>query len=440
MTVGFFGIQFGWALQMGNMSAIYEYLGARPEQIPFLWLAAPLTGLIVQPIVGWFSDHARGRFGRRRPYMLSGALLSAFALAALPQSSALWMAAGLLWILDTAINVSMEPFRALVADQLPPASRTRGFAMQAFFIGLGAVLASVLPYVLHRWWAVDSGPGKGAIPLSVRLSFYTGALVFLLAVCYTVWRSPERPLPAVRATGPRIRGASLAREILRAIVEMPRVMRQLAAVQFFSWMGLFFMWIYFPVAIPRTCFGDPPVGSAAYTTATQWGSVCFGAYSLVTLLFSFALPRLAFRLGRTKAHALCLCAGGAGLLSVGLIHHPYLLFLPMLGVGVAWAGILSLPYAILSVHIPPRKMGLYMGIFNFFIVLPEIVCALALGPFLRYGLGGDKVLALASGGGLLLVAALLSLRVTDRTGPLQHPGEGWSASTGERAQSLCPSP
>lgn len=425
LSFGFFGIQFGWGLQMGNMSAIYEYLGARPEAIPLLWLAAPLTGMLVQPLIGSLSDHTWNRFGRRRPYFFIGALLSSLALLFMPGSSALWMAAGFLWILDTAINVSMEPFRAFVADVVPPRQRTHGFAMQSFFIGAGAVCAFILPYVLHTFWKADRSYAGTGIPASVRFSFYAGAVVFLGAVLYTVLRTKEYP-PAdmekfllEKRAGKRF-GAHF-RDILAAIRHMPAVMRQLAVVQFFTWMGLFFMWIYFTVAIPQTCFGDPPVGSAAYIKATGWGSLCFGFYSMVTFLFAWALPRIARNLSRKLTHALCLCIGGAGLISVWYITSPYWLLVSMTGVGIAWASILSLPYAILSTHIPAEKMGLYMGIFNFFIVLPEIVATLCFGYLLTHFLHHNMVLAVAVGGFVLVGAGILMLRVRD-TDPGQLSG------------------
>jgi maltose/moltooligosaccharide transporter len=417
MSFGFFGIQFGWGLQMGNMSAIYEYLGAQPDKLAFLWLAAPLTGLIIQPIIGNLSDHTWGKFGRRRPYFFTGAVLSSIALLLMPQSPSLWMAAGLLWILDSSINVSMEPFRAFVADMLPLKQRTWGFAMQSFFIGLGAVFASVLPYLLHNIWKVDAVRGTNAIPASVRISFYAGAVVFFGSVLYTVLTTREYP-PENMATflQKKSEKKSLvlqAKEITHGIFHMPKVMQQLALVQFFTWMGLFFMWIYFTVAIPKTCFGNPPVGSEKYIEATQWGSVCFGFYSLVTFIFSFALPKMAHVFSRKATHIICLFCGGIGLLAVWFITNKYLLFLSMTGVGIAWASVLAMPYAILSTHIPQDKMGLFMGIFNFFIVLPEIVSTLFFGYVLLHFLHNNTILAVVVGGIVLILAALLMLRVND---------------------------
>src|SRR5579871_740247 len=278
MSFGFFGIQFGWGLQMANMSAIYEYLGARADQIPILWLAAPLTGLIVQPIIGHMSDHTWGKLGRRRPYFLTGAILSSLALILMPQSGTLWMAAGLLWILDASINVSMEPFRAFVADLLPEEQRTRGFAMQSLFIGLGAVVASALPYLLTNVFHV--GGGSGRIPLTVRLSFYMGAAAFFGAVMWTIATTHEYPpedMDAFRKMKAQKRGlGENAGEIFESIGGMPQTMKQLAWVQIATWMALFCMWLYFGVAVAHNVFGAPDEKSPLYKAGIEWGGVCFG--------------------------------------------------------------------------------------------------------------------------------------------------------------------
>src|SRR5499433_330591 len=321
MCFGFLGIQFGWALQMANMSAIYEYLGAEAHQIPILWLAAPLTGLLVQPLIGHMSDHTWNRLGRRRPYFLTGALLASCALIAMPSSSALWMAAGLLWVMDASINISMEPFRAFVADLLPPEQRTRGFAMQALFIGLGAVIASTLPWLLYHLFPVDGEGGTPgtSIPRAVTLAFYTGAVVYLVAVLWTIVTTRERP-PEDMAAFERMRtekaglGAAVA-EILHDIVAMPQTMRRLAWVQIFTWLGLFCMWLYFGVAVAHNVFHGEP-GTAAYDAGIAWGGNCFAVYSAVCFGFSFALPAIARRFGRKRTHAICLAAGAVGLISV----------------------------------------------------------------------------------------------------------------------------
>ncbi|MDP1859121.1 MAG: MFS transporter [Gemmatimonadaceae bacterium] len=418
MSFGFLGIQFGWALQMANMSAIYEYLGASADQIPMLWLAAPLTGLIVQPIIGHLSDNTWSpRFGRRRPFFLIGAVLSSLALIAMPNSSTLWMAAGLLWILDASINISMEPFRAFVADLLPPSERTRGFAMQSLFIGLGAVIASALPWMMSNWFGVaPSAPGT--IPLTVKMSFYVGSAAFFGAVLYTILTTQEKP-PEDLAEFKRQKAASAgiaagAREIFAAATAMPETMRQLALVQISTWLGLFCMWLYFPVAVARNVFGAPDSSSPLYAQGVEWAGVCFGAYSAVTFAFSFFLPPLARKRGRKGTHAICLLAGAAGLLSVSVITNPTLLLLSMVGVGIAWASTLSMPYSMLANALPPGKTGVYMGIFNFFIVIPEIVAALGFGWVMSHWLDNNRMAAVVAGGFFLALAALLVLRVNDR--------------------------
>ena len=410
MNFGFFGIQFGWGLQMANMSAIYEYLGARPDQIPMLWLAAPLTGLIVQPIIGHLSDHTWGRLGRRRPYFLTGAILSSLALILMPNSAALWMAAGLLWILDASINISMEPFRAFVADLLPELQRTQGFAMQSLFIGLGAVIASALPWILASALHVSNVSGGGhTIPTTVKLSFYLGSAVFFAAVLWTVVTTSEYP----PEPGEKGDGRISLGEIFSSIAEMPRTMRQLAPVQIATWLGLFCMWLYFPVAVAHHVFGAADPQSPRYAEGVQWGGVCFGMYSAVCFLFSFALQPLARALNRRRAHGLCLLAGALGLLSVAVIRNKYLLLASMTGVGIAWASTLAMPYAMLAGALPPKKVGVYMGIFNFFIVTPEILASLGFGWIMNHLLGNNRLAAVVCGGAFMALAALLVQRVEE---------------------------
>lgn len=410
MSFGFLGIQFGWGLQMANMSAIYEFLGAKAEQIPMLWLAAPLTGLLVQPVIGHMSDRTWGPLGRRRPYFLTGAVLSTLALIAMPNSGALWIAAGLLWILDASINVAMEPFRAFVADMLPEEQRTQGFAMQSLFIGLGAVVASALPWMMTNWFGVGAA-AQGVIPLSVKLSFYIGAAAFLGAVLYTIITTKEYPPADIEEFRMwKTRGSAVS-QIMSAIREMPLTMRRLAWVQVFTWLGLFCMWLYFSVAVARNVFGAADEKSPLYQQGVEWAGVCFGMYSAVTFAFSFVLPALANRLGRKTTHSLCLLCGAAGLLSVGAIHEPMLLLLSMVGVGIAWASILAMPYAMVAGSLPEERMGTYMGIFNFFIVLPEIAASLGFGWVMANLLDGNRLAAVLAGGAFLIVAALLVQRV-----------------------------
>jgi maltose/moltooligosaccharide transporter len=552
MSFGFFGIQFGWGLQMANMSGIYQYLGAREDEIPILWLAAPLTGLVVQPIIGYFSDRTWNRLGRRRPYFLGGAVAASIALLAMPNSSALWMAAGLLWILDASVNVSMEPFRAFVGDMLPHDQRKGGFAMQSLLIGAGAVLSSALPYVLTRGLGVSGESTVGsAIPPTVHVAFTIGAFVFFLGVLYTVVTTKEYPpedLAAFKRATRETSGLGHAfREIFRGIGSMPGPMRKLAAVQFFTWFALFCLWIYFAPGVAKGIFRGAPLGvtnatvgaaldlpenapvldaaaavargyeelkrqvSAAapppgearggaldgaltmlglkrpppdpaarltagdlaalierslaapapaasasertsplvrtvasflgqnglapgappgaglpaaasavverlasarrYQEGVSWGGVCFAAYNLVAFAFSFLLLALVKRASARTIHVTCLSLGGLGLLSVLLVREPGLLLLSMLGVGIAWASILAMPYAMLSNALPPAKMGFYMGVFNFFIVLPQILASVGLGWVMERFLGNDATKALLLGGASMLLAALLTLRV-----------------------------
>ncbi len=415
MSFGFFGIQFGWGLQMANMSAIYEYLGARADQLPILWLAAPLTGLIVQPIIGHASDRTWGRLGRRRPYFLVGALLSSFALIIMPRSSMLWMAAGLLWILDASINVSMEPFRAFVADLLPERQRTRGFATQSLFIGLGAVIGSAMPWMLTNWFHLRKGAAGHAIPLAVRLSFYVGAAVFFGAVLWTIVTTKEYPpedMEAFQRMKAEKRGLfTNAAEILHSIAGMPKTMRQLAPVQILTWLGLFCMWLYFPVAVARNVFGAPDTTSSLYSAGVEWGGICFSLYSAVCFAFAFFLPGIARAIGRKHTHSLCLILGGIGLFSVAFIHNKYVLLLTMVGVGIAWASTLAMPYSVLAGSLPKEKIGVYMGIFNFFIVTPEIIASLFFGWVMNHLLHNNRLTAVVAGGFFMVAAALLMQRV-----------------------------
>ncbi len=414
MSFGFLGIQFGWGLQMTNMSPIYKYLGASDEQIPLLWLAAPLTGFLVQPIIGAMSDRTWGPLGRRRPYFLVGAILSSLALIAMPNCSALWMAAGLLWILDASINVSMEPFRAFVADNLPEEQRGTGFAMQSFFIGVGAVIAGMLPYILKNWFHVSSDTSAAnAIPPNVKISFYLGAAAFLLAVLWTVFSSKEYPpddLDAFRRRKSAKAGLGhFMGEILGALREMPRLMQRLALVQFFTWLGLFCMWLHFSNAVP-VVFGSSDPNSDTFKRGAEWAGVCYSVKDAVTFVAAFALMAAARKLDRRYVHAVCLTLGGLGLLAVGFIHgeeQKNLLLLALALGGVTWASILSMPYAILAGALPAERMGVYMGIFNFFIVLPEIIAALTFGKIVKHWLGGNLVHAVMAGGGFMLLAALL---------------------------------
>jgi len=419
MSFGFLGIQFGWGLQLGNMSAIYERLGANPDSLPILWLAAPLTGLIVQPIIGSMSDRTWGPLGRRRPYFLVGALLASVALFFMPTSGTLWMAAGLLWILDASINISMEPFRAFVADKLNADQRTTGFVMQSFFIGLGATFAGWLP-LAFRYFGVTGNTPSG-IPLTIKYAFQLGAGAFLLAVLYTVFTSKEYP-PDDMAEFNRMRREKKGfgkgmEEIFSALREMPQTMRQLAPVQVFTWLGLFCMWLFYVPAVSRHVFGATDPQSEAYTRGAEWGGFAMSFMNITCFGVAFLLPLLAARLSRKLVHALALVCGAAGLLSIYFISNPWMLVLSMVGVGVAWASILSMPYAILSTSLPAARMGVYMGVFNFFIVIPEIVQALTFGPIIRGLFGANNprspLYVVLMGGVFMLLAAVLVTRVTE---------------------------
>ena len=411
MSFGFLGIQFGWGLQLANMSAVYERLGARPDEVPLLWLAAPVTGLLVQPVIGALSDRTWGRLGRRRPYFLVGAILASVALFFMPTSSSLWMAASLLWMLDASINVSMEPFRAFVADKLDTSQRTAGFVMQSLFIGVGASLANALPFVLGQLGV--TGNTESGIPLTVKYSFQAGAVVFLLAVLWTVVTTSEHP-PEDMAAFERARrerrgvGAVLG-EIVAAVRDMPATMKQLAVVQLFTWLGLFCMWLFFVPATARHVFGATDPRSARYAQGMEWGGFVFAFYSIVCFVTALALPRLVAATSRKTVHAAALVCGGLGLLSMYVIQDQYLLILSMVGVGIAWASILSMPYAILAGALPADRMGVYMGVFNFFIVIPEIVASLGFGPLVRalFGEGNPRapLYVVMMGGACLLAAA-----------------------------------
>ena len=413
MCFGFFGIQFGWSLQMGNMSAIYEFLGAKPEEIPGLWLAAPMTGLIIQPIIGYFSDRTwHPRWGRRRPYFLVGAILSSIALFFMPNSPTVWVAAGTLWILDSCINISMEPFRAFVADNLNEKQRSFGYAMQSMFIGGASFIAGFLPTLLVDWFGISRQKINGGIPGNIVWSFYIGAFVFLLAVLYTVFKSKEYP-PDEENKKNESAGGNMLGEISHAIYNMPSQMKRLAIVQFLTWPGLFLMWFYYSTGVAVNIFGGDakaPEGSEEllkYSQGLELANTTSAILNLVTFLFSFSIPFIVSKIGKKFTHTVCLFIGGMGLISVNYIHEPSLLYLSMSMVGIAWASILSMPYTMLAGSIPPQKMGIYMGIFNFFIVLPEIIASLSFGSIMNNLLNNDRLLAVLIGGVLLIIAGLL---------------------------------
>lgn len=486
MSFGYVGIQFGFALQNANVSRIFETLGAHVDQIPILWIAGPVTGLLVQPIVGYMSDKTWNRLGRRKPYFLAGALLASTALLVMPNSPALWFAAGMLWIMDASINITMEPMRAFVGDMLPDEQRTTGFAVQTFFIGASSVIGSLLPYLLTNWFQVANTAPEGQLPASVKWSFYCGGGVYLLAVLWTIVStgeySPEEQQAfhaavhdAATVEGAELKldtrkyhaqglallaGGVIASAVIwllawdkglyilsigvgaygllqivaalryqagkkRGLVElvydannMPGPMRQLALAQMFTWFALFAFFIYSTAAVTSQQFGSSDPTSAAYNAGANWVGVMMAVYNGVAALVAFLLPPLARRTSRVTAHVVCLAIGGVGLASMYFFKNPEWLIVSMVGLGIAWASLLTMPYAILSSAVPFRKMGVYMGMFNFFIVIPQILAAAVLGLLVRTVFHGRAIDAILLGGLSMVAAAALMLRVKDERSPI----------------------
>lgn len=418
MSFGFLGIQFGFALQNANVSRIFETLGASIDSIPILWIAAPTTGLLVQPIIGYMSDRTWNKLGRRRPYFLVGAILSSLALIVMPNSPALWVAAGMLWILDASINISMEPFRALVADLLPSEQRTTGFAVQSFFIGIGAVIASSLPYIFTNWFGISNVAPEGEIPDSVTYSFYIGAIAFFSAVLWTVIKTKEYPPPNMdeflKHKNEKKGFLFGVQDIFHSFLKMPKTMVQLAFVQFFSWFALFAMWIYTTSAVTHHIYRASDPQSSLYNEGADWVGVLFSVYNGFAAITAFLLPIIAKKTNRKTVHAISLFFGSLGLASFYFIKDPNLLLVSELGIGLAWASILSMPYAILAGSLPAEKMGVYMGIFNFFIVIPQITAAAILGFFVKNYFGGEAIYALLLGGASFLLAAAMVMFVDDK--------------------------
>ena len=424
LTFGFLGIQFGLALQNANSSRILQTYGADVEQLSFFWLAAPLTGMIIQPIIGHYSDRTWCRLGRRRPFFLVGALLTAVALMLMPNAglflspgtetallSPVLIGAGMLMIMDASINVTMEPFRALVADMLPDEQHTTGFAVQTFLIGVGAVIGSLLPSVMNRFFGFSNAVVAGEVADNVKMAFYVGAVVLLCSVFWTIVRTREysptelaefNPAPAEVSSKPQNGFA----EILHDILHMPKIMLQLGVCQFFAWFALFSMWVYTTPAIAEHVYGATDPASTGYATAGDKVGELFGIYNFVAMLFALLLIPIARRIGRKMTHAVCLSLGGLGLISMYLLPDADWMILSMIGVGIAWASILAMPYAILSDSLPAAKMGTYMGIFNFFITIPQITNGVIHGWIVRHVYEGHAVFALLTGGVFLLLAAL----------------------------------
>jgi maltose/moltooligosaccharide transporter len=436
MSFGYLGIQMGFALQNANASRILQTFGADVHTLSWFWIIPPLMGLIVQPIIGHYSDRTWTRFGRRKPYFLVGSLLAALGLVFMPQAGALtafmpalWIGAGFLMIMDASFNIAMEPFRALVADILPSDQRTLGFSVQTALIGIGAVIGSWLPYALANWFNVPHADVKGQIPYHVILSFIIGAISIVVAVLITITTTKEYTPEEVKAfeAAQAENGAPLKEEqhsiwnIFQDFAQMPQTMRQLSWVQFFSWFGLFGMWVYTTPAIAHHIYGTPlkevseftAAESALYTQAGDWTGIIFGVYNLVSAIIAFFIPAIALKIGRKNTHMFALIIGGFGLISIYFVPSPMWLIASMTAVGVAWASILATPYAILTGAIPARKMGVYMGIFNFFVVIPQIVNAIIGGPIVKYLYGGNAIFALVTSGVSFLIAALFVTRVKD---------------------------
>lgn len=490
MSFGFLGIQMGFALQNSNVSRIFQTLGAEIDDIPILWVAAPLTGLIVQPIIGYLSDRTWTKLGRRKPYFLIGAILASAALFIMPNSPFLWFAAGMLWIMDASINISMEPFRAFVGDNLPDSQRTSGFAMQSFFIGIGAYFASKLPLIFTHFGVSNTAP-LGIIPDSVKYSFYLGGVAFIVTVLWTVLTSKEYSpeeleafeahkkstyIKETRSTEWFIKNGNshLAKGILFLVISglfsfsiyhydlkkdlyvlslgliglgglallfsglmqksnktdngfitimndfqfMPKMMKQLAWVQFFSWFALFSMWIYTTLAVTQHIYKTTDTTSEAYNLGANQVGEMFANYNLIAAIAAFLLPILAKYTSRKFTHFVALTCGGLGLISIYFINEPTVFtmeWLPMIGVGIAWASILSIPYAMLSGSLPSSKMGYYMGVFNFFIVIPQLVAASILGFLVSKFFNSEPIYALFIGGGSMILAGVISLTINDKS-------------------------
>jgi maltose/moltooligosaccharide transporter len=493
MSFGFFGIQFGFELQNSNVSRIFETLGANKDEIPILWIAAPVTGLIIQPIIGYLSDRTwHPYWGRRRPFFFIGAILATIALFFLPNSPTLWIAGSMLWIMDASINISMEPFRAFVGDKLPTEQRTKGFAMQSFFIGIGSVVAAMLPWVFTNWFGFSNQAEAGQVPDSVKWSFYLGGIAFFSSVMYTVFTTKEMPPENMEKFNQEKKEVTFwkgVKETFGGIFNMPKTMVQLAWVQFFTWFSLFAMWIYSTNAVtsnlydmkierkivnqmenslqnqlknsnlklkekqnlkslqadineikefranenPTTIslnlanhFGDLNEKTFSkyekkkfervkqeYNDGADWLSICSSIRNGVAAIFAFIIPWIAFKTNRRKTHMICLLIGGLGLISIAFVPSPGFLAISMGMVGISWASILSMPYAILAGALPSDKMGYFMGVFNFFIVIPQIVAATILGFLTMKLFGANTIYTIMFGGLTMILAGLLTLRVND---------------------------
>lgn len=423
MSLGFMGIQMGFAIQNANASRILQTYGADVEHLSWFWIVAPLTGMIVQPIVGHYSDNTWCKLGRRRPFFLVGAIITAIALILMPNAGlfakfmpAVFVGAGFLMIMDASINVTMEPFRALVADMLPAKQATVGFAVQTFLIGIGAVVGSWLPYVLLNWFGIGADLSESGVPLNLVYSFYIAAAILLITIIWTVTNTKEySPEELAEFNGESVvNERPKFSEMFRDVANMPRIMKQLGLVQFFSWIALFGMWVYTTPAVAQQIFNETDPNTELFQTAGDWVGILFGVYNFVAMLFALFLIPISNKLGRKTTHAIALTIGAISLISIGFITNKNLLILPMVGVGIAWASILAMPYAMLAPNLPQNKMGVFMGIFNFFITIPQIVNALFSGLILKYCFASNSVWMLVLSGCFLILGACSVMYIKEK--------------------------
>jgi maltose/moltooligosaccharide transporter len=414
MSFGFMGIQFGFALQNGNASRILMTFGAEVDKLSWFWLVAPITGMIVQPIIGFMSDKTWNRLGRRRPYFLVGAILTSIALVLMPNAphlanfiAPMFIGGGLLMIMDASINISMEPFRALVADKLPEEQHTLGFSMQTLLIGIGAVVGSWLPYMLGNWFGVSkTADSAGLIADNVTYSFYFGAFVLLSTILWTIFSTSEYPPEEL------VKTAEVEEKPKKFFI--PPIMLKLLLVQFFSWFALFTMWVYTTPAVALKYYGTSDPNSLAFQEAGDWVGILFGIYNGVSAIIALSLPMIAKRLSKKVTHSIALCIGGVSLLSFLIFSDPNYLIIPMIGIGIAWGSILAMPYAMLASSIPPKRMGIYMGLFNMSITIPQIVSGVFSGLILKYFFEGNPILSIVMAGGSMFLGAIAALFIKEK--------------------------
>ena len=414
MNIGFFGLQFSFGLQQANMTPIYRVLGADEVTMPLLWLAGPMTGLIVQPLIGSLSDRTTSKFGRRTPYFLIGAVICSLCLLAMPYSPALWVAASLLWLLDAGNNVTMEPYRAYVADRLAPGQQPAGFLTQSAFTGLAQCASYAAPSLLAAMGvstALDVGNG---IPAIVKIAFLIGAFLSIASIAWSVLRVPELPLEPAELAALRARPSGIAAtlaDVATAVREMPPTMRRLGVAMLCQWYAMFVYWQYVSLAVSKALYGTTDAASPRYLDATLLSQKMGVLYNAIAFVVALALIPVVRRFGVRWAHAVCLTLSGGAMIAVGRIGSPELMYLPMIGIGIGWAGMMGNPYVMLAQSIPPERNGIYMGIFNMFIVIPMLIETLTMPLIYQPLLSGDPRRALALGGVLMLVGALATLRI-----------------------------